>query len=40
MIMLLSRHKIKLKGDPKFSNETYKKRWQRVLEIKDGVIIA
>ena len=40
LTMILSRYKIELKDDPRFANETYEQRWQRVLHVKDGLTPA
>lgn len=40
LTMILSRYKIELRNDPRFADETYEERWQRVLRVKDGLTPA
>nr|BAL05138.1 cytochrome P450 [Phanerodontia chrysosporium] len=40
LTMILSRYKIELKDDPRYAHETCEERWQRVLDVKDGLTTA
>ena len=40
MTLLLSRYKVELKDEPEFANETFEEKYQRVLQVKQGITLA